>query len=87
MNSIEILDKPVLILASAGTGKTTRLTEDFLSALKSLNYDTGKILAITFTENAASEMRNRITKRFLVSLEWKGCSWHNILRFPQWTHF
>jgi len=72
MDKVEILHKPILIIASAGTGKTTRLTEDFLSALRSLDYDTGKILAITFTENAASEMRSRITEALVAELGMEG---------------
>lgn len=56
----------VCIRASAGAGKTYRLTEEFLSLLSLHPPDRGylrQIVAITFTNKAAAEMRERIIGR------------------------
>lgn len=55
-------------IAGAGTGKTYSLVENYLCALFGLNQSQTKIrpqeiLALTFTDKAASEMRLRITRR------------------------
>ncbi len=51
--------KAKLILAPAGSGKTKRLAENYLELLKK-GVPVEKILAITFTEKAAYEMKERI---------------------------
>jgi DNA helicase-2/ATP-dependent DNA helicase PcrA len=50
-----------LVVAGAGTGKTRVLTLRFAYLVTTLNYDQTKILAITFTNRAAEEMKLRIT--------------------------
>ena len=57
-------DKDVFLRAGAGTGKTSVLVDRFCAA--SLDPDGGveKILAFTFTERAASQLRRRIRERF-----------------------
>lgn len=53
--------KPLRILkASAGSGKTFRLTVRFLSLLFSGNSNYRKIMAVTFTNKATSEMKHRV---------------------------
>lgn len=54
-------DSPLLILAGAGTGKTKTLISKIALMICS-NIPPNRILAITFTNKAAGEMRNRIAK-------------------------
>jgi ATP-dependent helicase/nuclease subunit A len=46
--------------ASAGSGKTYRLTGIYLSALFKSRYNYRRILAVTFTHKATAEMKSRI---------------------------
>jgi ATP-dependent helicase/nuclease subunit A len=52
-------DKNTVVLASAGTGKTRKLVEVYLELLDR-GIDPLRIVALTFTEKAAAEMRDRI---------------------------
>lgn len=51
---------PLLIVAGAGTGKTTVLTRRYLHLLGSKKLTTDNILALTFTEKASGEMEERV---------------------------
>ncbi len=53
-------DGPLLIIAGAGTGKTAVITQKVLDLIKSVDAKPTEILALTFTEKAASEMIERI---------------------------
>jgi len=57
--------EPLLLSAGAGSGKTRVLVERFVAAVLEDQMAPSKILAITFTERAAGELRERIRARFL----------------------
>ena len=52
--------KPLMIRASAGTGKTYRLSMEFINLLLKYRIDFEEILVITFTRKATAEIRERI---------------------------
>jgi ATP-dependent helicase/nuclease subunit A len=56
--------EPLLLAAGAGSGKTSVLVERFVRAVREDGVAPGRILAITFTERAAGELRERVRARF-----------------------
>ena len=67
------LDGPLLIVAGAGSGKTKVLTSRIAHIIKEKKAFPNQILAVTFTNKAAKEMQNRVSK--ILGTEATGLSW------------
>lgn len=78
-NAVIYNDGPLLVLAGAGSGKTRVLTYKIAYLIKNLGVKPSSIMAITFTNKAAEEMKERLddilpgVKGFLVSTFHSAC--------------
>ena len=69
--AIEHVQGPMLVVAGAGTGKTTVLTRRIANLINEGHARANEILALTYTLNAAAEMRQRV-ERELRGVDAKG---------------
>lgn len=76
IEAVKHKDGPLLILAGAGSGKTKVLTTRIAYLIKEYNVKPSEILAITFTNKAAGEMKERITN-LIGKTNLLACTFHS----------
>ncbi len=63
IDAVNTLNGNLLILASAGTGKTTAIVERYINLVEKHGFSPSEIMMTTFTNKAAKDMKEKISKR------------------------
>ncbi|MDU3490819.1 MAG: UvrD-helicase domain-containing protein, partial [Clostridiales bacterium] len=63
-NAIDLHNRNILVSAAAGSGKTAVLVERIIESIVKRGLDIDRLVVVTFTRAAASEMKDRIRRRF-----------------------
>ncbi len=80
--AIEHVHGPLLVIAGAGTGKTTVLTQRAANLIRAGHARPDEILALTYTENSADEMKKRVR----AELGGQDCDGLQALTFHAWCN-
>jgi len=80
--AIEHVHGPLLVIAGAGTGKTTVLTQRAANLIRAGHARPDEILALTYTDNAAEEMKKRVRSE----LAGQDCEGLQALTFHAWCN-
>src|SRR6266568_6276555 len=80
--AIEHIAGPMLVLAGAGTGKTTVLIRRIAHLIREGHARPDEILALTYTDNAAEEMKKRVR----LELEGTDSEGLQVLTFHAWCN-
>jgi DNA helicase-2/ATP-dependent DNA helicase PcrA len=72
VNAINTINGNLLIIASAGTGKTTTIVERYVNLIKNQGYSQNEVMMTTFTNKAAKDMIDKISRRTDKLLVWIG---------------
>jgi len=75
--AVKHFGKPLLVIAGAGSGKTKTLAHKVEFLIREKAIDPSRILAITFTNKASREIRERVKKVAGVELPWAG-TFHSV---------
>ena len=76
LQAIEKTGNNILVAAAAGSGKTAVLVERIINKIINQRINIDEILVVTFTNAAASEMRERILEAIYKKIEEDPCNTH-----------
>ena len=88
MFAVEYPPKPLLILAGAGTGKTTTIVGRIAHLIQKQNADPTSILALTFTNDSADQLKRKLIDKIGESGESiHACTFHSFAQKQTNTYF